>query len=90
MTSHLHRFGLADAYRVPGFIIRRTAHGIFGDSHTMILALVRRGKKRYAACVVQLIAACMTMKDASYGICRAGIEESFCRWKYDESGAILA
>jgi hypothetical protein len=40
---------LRDLYRFPGFVPRLGVHGVFGDPHAVVIALVRRRKKRSAA-----------------------------------------
>ncbi len=40
---------LRDVYRFPGFDPLATVHGIFGDSHAVVVTLRRREKKRRAA-----------------------------------------
>src|SRR5437667_5678646 len=39
---------LRDVYRFPGFEPIATVHGIFGDSHAVVVTLQRREKKRRA------------------------------------------
>lgn len=38
---------LWDSYRFPGFYPQATVKGLFGDPHSLVIKLKRRGKKRY-------------------------------------------
>jgi len=49
MLHSLKTHGLYDAYHFPGCTTRRSAQGIFGDAHAVVLTLIRRGKKPRAA-----------------------------------------
>ena len=42
---------LRDVYRFPGFEPSARVHGIFGDSHAVVVTLKRRRKKRRAGFV---------------------------------------
>ena len=44
---------LRDVYRFPGFEPLATVHGIFGDSHAVVVTLQRREKKQRAVSVVK-------------------------------------
>jgi hypothetical protein len=44
---------LWDLYRFPGFSPEHTLSGIFGDPRARVIALKRRGKKRFVAPVVE-------------------------------------
>jgi hypothetical protein len=44
---------LRDVYRFPGFVPLATVHGIFGDSHAVVVTLQRREKKQPAGRVAK-------------------------------------
>ena len=44
---------LRDLYRFPGFVPLATLHGIFGDSHAVVVTLQRREKKRFVGRAVK-------------------------------------
>jgi hypothetical protein len=45
---------LPDLYRFPGFVPQLGVRGVFGDAHAVVITLVRRRKKRFAAPAAEL------------------------------------
>jgi hypothetical protein len=78
-TSSKHR-RLFDTYRFTGFRPLEHVKGVFGDRLARVVTLVRRSKKRRAACAVEFIAAGTTVTIDAYATCRAGTRAS--TWTY--------
>ncbi|MEI8230917.1 MAG: hypothetical protein WCG83_07335 [Candidatus Peregrinibacteria bacterium] len=79
MLHSLRTKGLYDAYSFPGCITRRSAQGVFGDPHAIVLTLVRRGKKRCAVPAVMCVERFTTARSAASEI--SPVEDVGCTWK---------
>jgi hypothetical protein len=90
MNKPLQTLGLYDAYRLPGYTIRKTARGLFGDPHAMVLILTQRVKKQCVEPVAQCITAFTTARSVSFETFHVAAEESTWRWTCAEYGALPA
>ncbi len=72
---------LWDVYRFPGFRPEQTFSGIFGDPRSRVIALIRRGKKRFAAPAAMFIVRFTTGRPAGFAICRAGTCAFIWTWR---------
>jgi hypothetical protein len=81
---------LADAYRFPGFRTLQTVHGIFGDSHSRLIRLVRRGKKQFVEPAEPRIGVGTTAGNVGRGIWPAGTIAFTSIWRCDASSAVIA
>jgi hypothetical protein len=81
---------LADAYRFPGFRTLQTVHGIFGDSHSRLIRLARRGKKRFVEPAGRGIGVGTTAGNVGHGICPAGTIAFTSNWRCDAFSAVTA
>lgn len=75
---------LQDVYQFPGYRPKAAIKGIFGDSHSVVIELVRLQKKRNAAVVVPHTVRSTTGEYAGYEICRA--ETNGYIWKSRSGG----
>ncbi len=62
---------LWDLYRFPGFSPEHIVSGIFGDSRARVIALIRRGKKQFAAPVAAFIAPITIENHGGFATCPA-------------------
>jgi len=67
---------LLDLYRFPGFVPRATIRGIFGQPRTVVITLLRRRKKRFAASAVLPLRLTTTNGPAAPGISRVATSMS--------------
>jgi hypothetical protein len=72
---------LWDLYRFPGFSPEHILSGIFGDSRARVIALIRRGKKRFAVPAAAFIIPITTGKHAGFETCPAETCGSIWRWR---------
>lgn len=82
MPNTLQQNGLYDAYRVPGFITRKTAHGISGDQKAVVLKLIRRQKKQSAEHVELCTTNFTTEKHVSSAICPVETGGYTLKWRF--------
>jgi hypothetical protein len=73
---------LVDAYAFPGFRPRALVQGIFGDPQARLVSLVRRGKKRSAACAARRTGAGTIGVYGGYAICPVGHIGFTWSWKF--------
>ncbi len=76
---------LWDLYRFPGFSPEHILSGIFGDPRPRVIALIRRGKKRYAVPAASLIAPITTGKPVGSETCLAETCGFIWKWKFAAS-----
>ncbi len=72
---------LWDLYRFPGFSPEYILSGIFGDPRARVIALIRRGKKRFAAPAARLIAPITSGRPAGFATCPAETCGSIWTWR---------
>ena len=76
---------LWDLYRFPGFSPELNLSGIFGDPRARVIALKRRGKKRFVAPVVGSTTPTTTGKSAGFATCPAERCGFIWQWRFAES-----
>jgi len=76
---------LWDLYRFSGFSPEHTLSGIFGDPQARVIALIRRGKKRFVAPAAVSIIPATTGKRAEFGTCPVGRCVFIWTWRFAES-----
>ena len=75
---------LWDVYRFPGFSPAHTLSGIFGDSRSLVIRLLRRGKKLFVVPAGASIIPTTTRKPAgfaTYPVARCGF---IWTWRFAE------
>ena len=72
---------LWDLYRFPGFSPEHTVSGIFGDPRARVIALIRRGKKRFAVPAGTFIAPITIGGPAEFETCPAETCGFIWRWR---------
>jgi hypothetical protein len=73
---------LSDLYYFPGFRPKRTVHGLFGDSNARVIKLKRRGKKLFAASVVQRIGLLATVETVLSATSPLVMPGSTSNWRF--------
>ena len=81
------RRDLSDLYRFSGFKPKKIVSGIFGDSRTRVIKLVRRGKKLFAAHAALPAGPGMTARYDWSVIFPAATRGFVLSWNYDASNA---
>jgi hypothetical protein len=72
---------LWDQYRFRGFCPEHTLSGVFGDPRSRVIALIRRGKKRFAVPADGFIGPITTARPAEFETCPAEICGFIWRWR---------
>ena len=76
---------LWDLYRFPDFSPEHTLSGIFGDPGVRVIALKRRGKKRFVAPVGKSTTPSTTGKIAGFATCPVERCGFIWPWRFAES-----
>ncbi len=74
-----------DLYRFPGFSPKPTLSGIFGDPRARVIALKRRGKKRFVVPVVEFTTPTTIGKSVGFATCPAERCGFIWSWRFAES-----